>query len=124
MTFEEYYTSQLELLDITSGISMRKGFNTASDFDEKIATRYQERLPIVIKGAKHKAYLLATQGMSTVYRADELERAGFDPQDITDDVNKMRAQHRLEYAGTKNESKRRRLRKKLEQKLASLAVKP
>ena len=120
MTFAEYYLAELALLDATSGISMRGGFDKAKDYDAGVHNRYRDRLPAVVAGAKANAHQLATTGIRRIYMGDELVAAGFSEIDVNDGVNAMRALHRKAYGGPGNKNKRAARRKHLLDKLAQL----
>lgn len=118
LTLEEYYQSQIKLLDIVSGLSMRQGFSKASKSDPKISKKYGNQLPRVEEGAHRNASELVHVTFPEVYRAVPLIEAGFDPQDVMDDMVLMRIGLMREYAGKQNKEKRRSRRETITKKLA------
>ena len=117
VTLEQYYQDQLDLLDFVSGSLMRRGFKKAAPVDKDIQDRYRENLPRVEAGAHHNHKRSVHDDLPRIYHADELIKAGFDPDEVAFDAKTaMRVEAQQRFGGPKNKNKRAARRKELKAK--------
>ena len=113
VALDERRQDLLELVDIASDLSMyrggEKGGYQASDFQE----RYAQQAARVEAGARGNHKKRVNQDLPRIYRAKELEAAGFSAEDIKDDLTQMRSELMSRYGGPENKKNRAERRAKL-----------
>lgn len=121
VTMEQYYQDQLDLLDFVSGSLMRRGFEKGGSRTQEAVERYGFNLPNVEAGARRNHQKAVHIDMPRIYHADELIKAGFEPEEVMFDAKttmRSEAQHR--YGGPENKNKRAARRRELKRKLGEL----
>lgn len=113
VTLDERRQDLLELVDIASDLSMyrggEKGGYQAGDFQG----RYASQAAQVEAGARRNHKKRVNQDLPRIYRANELEAAGFSAEDIKDDITQMRSQLMSRYGGPENKNTRAKRRAEL-----------
>lgn len=116
VTLQQRFQDELDLLDTMSGMVMRTAL-IENPSHPSISERYHD-IDQVTEGAKRNVRF-GGRVIDSIYHKDELLRAGFDQQDVEDDIVKMRYNYRKEYSGKENRNKRRSRRKFLKKMLSN-----
>jgi hypothetical protein len=113
VTYQEHMANLRMLADAMSDISMYQGGEKGGYQTQDFQERYAPRAANVEAGARVNHSKVANQVIARAYKAEELIAAGFDKQDVEDDVIAMRIQLKRKYAGPQNKKARAAWRKSL-----------
>lgn len=106
VTLDEHRQNQLQLIDIASDISMYRGGEKGGYATEEFRNRYEPQAGTVVKGARANHLKRVNQDIPRIYKAAELEAAGFSAYDIQDDITQMRSELMSRYGGPANKKAR------------------
>lgn len=112
----DHYIDELDLLDIMSKTHMRAALvERQGDIDE-VHERYGADVPQVVEGAARKIKN-ADFLIRSIYHMGELSRAGFDEQEMIDDIVQMKYAYKEKYIGPENKLVRAQRRRFLKKKI-------
>jgi hypothetical protein len=110
------YIDELHLLEVMANMHMRAGLVNKDGQIDSVIERYGADVPKVVRGAERNMDI-GNQLIRSIYRFDELENAGFDPEQLKDDIVQLKYAYRTEYMGPENKKKRARRRAFLKRKV-------
>lgn len=110
ISFEEHFQNQVELVKIASDISMYRGGESGGYSSKDFRSRYEPQATSIEKGARTNHMKRVSQDLPRIYKAAELESAGFSSYDIQDDLVQMRSELMSRYGGPANKKARAKRR--------------
>ncbi len=114
------YIDELHLLNTMAEMHMRSGLVNRNGDIEEVIEHYKTDVPKVVNGAKRNMDI-GNQIIRSIYHHKELVDVGFVPQDLDDDIVKLKYEYRTEYMGPENKNKRTKRRAFLRQRIAELS---